>query len=190
MEIMVVLTIIGALLAMVGPKLFDKKVDTRKVLRDFIVAGKDLKGKAKLNGVTYRIAFELTEKEQSWWVEKSTKAVTIDKDKFEKEKEAAARSKDKDEEKRPSDFSVDTTIFKKKQILPNGYKFKQIESGTIDSISTDGMAYIHFFPQGLIETAAIQIEDPKKNVWTIVYNPLTGHSDVIPEAKLLKDLAR
>lgn len=188
-EIAVVLTIIGGVIAIAIPRLFDKRSDTRKVMRDFIIAGKELKGRAKLTGSTYRLAFDLTENQQSWWVEKSTKLVVVDKAKIEKQREEA-RNPSPDEEKKPPDFQADTTIFKKKQTLVSGYKFKQIESGNLDMTFNDGLAYIHFFPQGLIETSAIQIEDPKNNVWTLVYNPLTGHCDVIPEAKLLKELAR
>lgn len=184
------LVIIGAIIAIAAPRLFDKRSETRKVLRDFIVAGKDLKGRAKLTGSTYRLAFDLTEKQQSWWVEKSTKVVVVDKAQIEKERELAKNPQSDDEKKTPPDFQPDTSIFKKKQTLSEGYKFKQIESGNLDATYLDGLAYIHFFPQGLIETSAIQIEDPKGNTWTIIYNPLTGHSDVIPEAKFLKDLAR
>jgi general secretion pathway protein H len=192
LEITVVLSIIGAIIAIAAPRLFDKKAENRKVFRQFILAGKDLKSRAKLTGLTYRLAFDLNEKEQSWWVEKSSKVVLLDKAKIEAAKEEAERNSGASdgEAKPPPEFQQDTTIFKKKQTLPDGYKFKQIESGTVDVIYTEGMGYIHFFSQGLIETAAIQIEDPKKNVWTLVYNPLTGHTDIIPEAKLLKDLSR
>jgi len=189
LEIAVVLTIIGAIIAIAAPRLFDKKSETRKVLRDFIIAGKELKSRAKMTGLTFRLAFDLTEKQQSWWVEHSTKAVVISKEQQEKAREDA-KNPTQDAVKPPPDFQPDTTIFKKKQILPAGYTFKQIESGSLDLIITDGMAYIHFFPQGLIETSAIQIKDPKGTVWTLVYNPLTGRADVIPEAKFLKDLAR
>lgn len=190
LEIAIVLAIIGAIIAIAAPRLFDKKSENRKVFRQFILAGKDLKSRAKLTGLTYRLAFDLNEKEQSWWVEKSSKIVMLDKAKIEEAKNDEKLSSDDGEAKPPPDFQQDSTIFKKKQTLPDGYKFKQIESGTVDVIYAEGMGYIHFFPQGLIETAAIQIEDPKKNVWTLVYNPLTGHTDIIPEAKLLKDLSR
>lgn len=191
LEITVVLTIIGAIIAIAAPRLFDKKSETRKVFRDFIIAGKDLKSRAKLGGVTYRMAFDLTEKQQAWWVEKSSKTVVLDKTKMEAANENSKKTdKADDKEKPPPDFQLDPSIFKKKQVLPTGYRFKQVESGTLDLVLTEGMAYIHFFPQGLIETSALQIEDPKKNVFTLVYNPLTGHADIIPEAKLLKELAR
>jgi general secretion pathway protein H len=191
LEIAIVLSIIGAIIALAAPRLFDKKSENRKVFRDFILAGKDLKSRAKMTGLTYRLAFDLNEKEQSWWVEKSSKTVMLDKAKIEETmQEQRNQSEEDGEAKPPPDFQQDASIFKKKQTLPDGYKFKQIESGTVDVVYTEGMGYIHFFPQGLIETAAIQIEDPKKNVWTLIYNPLTGHTDIIPEAKLLKDLSR
>jgi general secretion pathway protein H len=189
LEITIVLAIIGSIIAIAAPSLLDKKSDTRKVLRNFIVAGKELKGKAKMSGATYRMAFDLAPENQSWWVEKSTKNIVIDKTKLEKELENAKKD-DKDESKTPPDFQADTSVFKQRQTLARGYKFKQIESGSLDLVTTEGMAYIHFFAQGLIETSAIQIVDPKGNVYTIVYNPLTGHADVIDEAKLLKDLAQ
>lgn len=191
LEIVIVLSIIGAIIALAAPRIFDKKSETRRVFRDFIVAGKDLKSRAKLNGVTYRLAFDLNEKEPSWWVEKSTKKVLLDKAKIEKQQEQLKSNGGKSEEGAPPpDFAIDPSIFKSKQMLPEGYRFKQVESATADVLYTEGMAYIHFFPEGLIETSALQIEDPKKNVWTLIYNPLTGHLDIIPEAKLLKDLSR
>lgn len=191
LEIAVVLTIIGALIALVAPRLFDKRSETRRVFRDFILAGKDLKSRAKLNGSTYRLVFDLNPKTQAWWVEKSTKVVMLDKAKIEEQIETQKKGTEtNDSESPPADFQIDSTIFKKKQVLPNGYSFKQVESGTVDVIYTEGLAYIHFFPQGLIETSAFQIEDPKKNIFTLIYNPLTGQVDIIPEAKLLKDLSR
>lgn len=192
LEIVIVLSIMGAIIGIALPRLTDKKIDIRKVLREFGTAGKDLKSRAKLNGTTYRLAFQLDpENAQAWWVEKSSQATLIDKKKLEQEREAQkqAQAEGSAETKAPA-FQPDMTIFKKKQVLPAGFKFVHIESGTQDLILTEGTAYIHFFPQGLIESSAIQIEDPKKNIWTLVYNPITGHMDVIPEAKVLKDLAR
>ncbi len=191
----IVLSIIGAVIAVGAPKLFDKKSENRKVFREFIVAGKDLRSRAKLNGTTYRLAFELDtgvagKSSQSWWVEKSSRSTLIDKKKYEAQLAKAKETFQKEGEAAASDFQIDASIFKRKQVLPGGYTFKQIESGTQDMIVTSGMAYIHFFSQGLIEQAAIQIEDPKKNIWTLVYNPITGQTDVIPDAKSLKDLAR
>lgn len=193
LEIAIVIAIIGAVFGLLSRGLFDKKADTRKVLRDFMIAGKDLRNKAKLNGTTYRLAFQVDPKDSAWWVEKSSQNTLIDKKKYEAERERvkqeALNGGDSNEKKAP-EFQPDLTIFKKKQSLPKGFSFKQIESGSQDMVVTEGIAYIHFFSQGLIENSAIQIEDPKKTVWTIVYNPITGSTDIIPEAKTLKELAR
>ncbi|MFZ3229415.1 MAG: type II secretion system protein, partial [Pseudobdellovibrio sp.] len=128
---------------------------------------------------------------QAWWVEKASKIVFIDKKKLDDARENEKSSfRKKDDEKPPADFQPDTSIFKKEQVLPKGFLFKQIESGPQEYIATTGTAYIHFFPQGMIEPSTIQIEDDKKNIWTLVFNPITGQSDIIPEAKTLKDLTR
>lgn len=178
-------------MGLVLPRLLDKKSQHQKVFREFVIAGKDLRNRAKLGGVTYRLAFRLTENQQAWWVEKSNKLVLIDKKKMEEARLAdKSRFRSDDEGKPPPEFQPDTSIFKKEQTLPKGFSFKQVESGPQDLISTDGTAYIHFFPQGLIEPSTLQILDDKKNVWTLVFNPITGHSDIIPEAKTLKDLTR
>lgn len=189
LEIIIVLAIIGAILGIALPRLLDKKQDTRKVFRDFVIAGKDIRNRAKLAGVSYRLAFRLEKDQQTWWVEKATKAVLLDKTKLEALRESA-KSTFKDEEKPTSDFTPDASIFKKEQTLPDGFRFIHIESGPQELIATEGIAYIHFFAQGMIEPSAIQIEDAKKNVWTLVFNPITGQSDVIPEAKTLRDLTR
>ena len=189
LEIIIVLAIIGAILAIALPRLMDKKQDTRKVFRDFVIAGKDIRNRAKLAGVSYRLAFRLDKDQQTWWVEKATRAVLLDKKKLEIQRDNAAATF-KDEVKPASDFTPDATIFKKEQKLPDGFRFIHIESGPQELIATEGLAYIHFFPQGMIEPSAIQIEDAKKNVWTLVFNPITGQSDVIPEAKTLRDLTR
>ena len=189
LEIVIVLSIIGAIMAVALPRLFDKKQDTRKVFREFAIAGKDLRNRAKLAGVTYRLAFRLDKDHQSWWVEKSNRNMLLDKKKIDEAREKA-KSAFRDEEKPVSDFQADTSIFKKEQVLPAGFSFVQIESGPLETISTEGTAYVHFFPEGMIEPSAIQIQDAKKNIWTLVFNPMTGQSDIMPEAKTLRDLTR
>lgn len=189
LEIIIVLSIIGAIMAVALPRLLDKKQDTRKVFRDFVIAGKDIRNRAKLGGVSYRLAFRLEKDQQTWWVEKATKAILLDKKALEKAREKAGSSF-REDEKPPADFNPDTSIFKKEQQLPEGFSFVHIESGPQELIATEGVAYIHFFSQGMIEPSAIQIQDPRKNIWTLVFNPITGQSDIIPEAKTLRDLTR
>lgn len=190
-EISIVILIIGGLLAIALPKMSFSKVDTKKVIRDITVSAKEVRNRAKLYGTTYRLAFRLDADNQAYWVEKSTTVTYIDKAALEKARDEAKSSFRKDEKegaKVAPQFQPDSSVFKKEQTLPRDYIFKLIESGARNVTYSDGMAYIHFFPQGFIETALIQIEDPKKNIWTITFNPITGQAAIIPEAKLLKDL--
>ena len=72
--------------------------------------------------------------------------------------------------------------------LPKPLLFRDIE--VEDAISKDGKAYIHFFPQGIIEEAAIHISNGKKGEagWTITYNSLTGKGHIIDKYIPLKNL--
>ena len=190
-EISIVILIIGGLLAIALPKMSFGKVDTKKVIRELTNSAKEVRNRAKLYGTTYRLAFRLDADNQAYWVEKSTTVTYIDKAALEKAREdakSAFRKDEKEEGKAPSPFQPDSSFFKKEQTLPRNYTFKLIESGSQNVTYSDGMAYIHFFPQGFIEAAMIQIEDPKKNIWSITFNPITGQAAIMTEAKLLKDL--
>lgn len=190
LEIVVVILIIGGILSIAAPKMSFNKVDTKKVIRDITHTVKEVRNRAKLYGTTYRLAFRMDQDNQAYWVEKSTTITFIDKDALEKARNEAKDSFRKDEEnKTPSPFQPDTTFFKKEQKLPKNYIFKLVESGTQDVSYSEGIAYIHFFPQGFIESSLIQIEDPKKNIWSVTFNPITGVSTILTEAKTLKDLS-
>lgn len=194
LEIVVVIAIIGTVMALAIPMLSNKRQQTSQIFRTITVKFKEVRNRAKLYNSTYRFAFRLTENDQAYWVEKSSNITLIDKKALEeireKEKSQFRADDKKDEEAPPPAFEADTAFLKKELTLPKGYRFKQIESGSLDQIITDGTAYIHFFPQGNIEPSAIQIEDPKKNIWTLVFNTITGQADIISEAKTLKDLNR
>lgn len=192
MEILIVIVIISTVMLIVIPKMGKKTVMINQVTRDIIVNTKKIRNHAKLYGTTYRLAIKMDANAQSYWVEKSSNVTLIDKKILDAQHEKAkSQFKDaKDEDKSPAAFEPDTTFFKKEQVLPEGYTFKLVESGTTENSYTDGTAYIHFFPQGYIEPSLIQISDAKKNIWTLVFNPITGQADLIAEAKTLKELSR
>lgn len=190
LEVTIVILIIGGLLAFAVPRLQFNKVDTRKVIRELTVTVKEVRNRARLYGTTYRIAFRLDPDQQAYWVEKSNSITYIDKEALEKARNEAKSAFRKNDEAVAAAFKPDTSFFKKERKLPRDYFFKLVETGASNMAYVDGMAYIHFFPQGFIEAAAVQIEDPKKNIWTVTFNSLTGQSAIITEAKLLKDIAQ
>ncbi len=188
MEIIIVIMIIGGVLsASLSHMSFGSKIDNRTVFREIVIAVKEIRNRAKLYNNTYRLVFKIDEKQSSFWVEKSIAVTLIDKEFLAKQRE---RGDKEDDKAPPSPFQVDTTYLKKEKPLPPGYIVKQLESGPQDVVITEGLAYIHFFPQGMIEPVGLQIQDPKKNIWTLVFNPLTGQADIIDGAKALRDLNR
>ncbi len=166
---------------------FGKKQDARTVFREIVISVKEVRNRAKLYGTTYRLVFKIDEKEGTYWLEKSTSPTLIDKEFLARQREQGNKQ---EEGAPPSPFQVDSSYSKKEKELPSGFTFKQLESGPQDAVFTEGMAYIHFFPTGMVEPVALQIQDPKKNIWTLVFNPLTGQADIIDGAKSLKDLSR
>ncbi len=183
-EIMIVLVIMGVIIAMGLGRVRKKENDIKKVAREFYVLGKEVRNQARLKSSTYRLMVKLDEGAQSYWVESAQgyQGRLSDKDKEEVEK--------LDEEDRPRQvFELDTSVLKKERTLPDGLFFKSVESldGEPETIGT---ATIYFFPNGFVEPTALQITDRKKVTWTLIYQPLTGQADIIPDERSLRDAKR
>lgn len=187
----IVILIIGGILSLAIPRLGLKKMDNRTVFRDIVITVKEIRNRARLYNTSYRIAFKIDEQSGNYWVEKSSSPTLLDKAFLEKEreqKERGAASNEKDQITSP--YQTDSSYKKGNVDLPAGYHVKSLESGPQDATFTEGVAYVHIFPQGLVEPVALQIVDPKKNIWTLVFNSITGQADIIDGAKSLKDLSR
>lgn len=190
----IVIMIIGGILSLALPRMGIKKLDNRTVFRNIVITVKEVRNRARLYNTSYRIAFKIDEQSGSYWVEKSSSPTLLDKNFLEKERE----QKERDEKGGITDvknqisspFQTDTSYAKGNVELPPGYHVKSLESGPQDATFTNGVGYIHIFPQGLVEPIALQIVDPKKNIWTLVFNSITGQADIIDGAKSLKDLSR
>ncbi len=183
-EMMVVLGIMAAIIALGLGRIRKRDNDIKKVARQFYVLGKELRNQARLKGSTYRLMIRLDEGAQSYWVESAQgfKArLTPDEVKD---------LEDLNEEERPREvFAKDGDVLKKEKELPDGLFFKSVESLDSDPM-TSGTATIYFFPNGFVETTALQITDRKKLTWTLIYQPLTGQADIVTEARGLRDAKR
>ncbi|MGZ3775499.1 MAG: pilus assembly FimT family protein [Pseudobdellovibrionaceae bacterium] len=185
-EIMIVLAIIAALITVAAPRLVKKDSNIKSVARNFIVLSKEVRNKARLTNSTYRLVISLNPKEAKYWIERANGPQPVDPNAAEKEKK-----KSEDKEKAPPPlFQMDKSLFKKEKVLPNGLYFGSVETINVKTPVTSGLAYIHFFPEGFVEAAAVQITDGNKLTWTLVFNPLTGQADIIEKASSLKDTQR
>lgn len=186
-EIMIVLAIIAAVMVVAAPKMMRKSVNVKTVARHFIVLSKEVRNKARLTNSTYRIVISMGEKEEQYWVERANGSRPVDPNAYEN---AKANDSEKDEDAPPPLFQADTSIMRKKETLPEGLRFGSLETTNMKSPLTTGVAYIHFFPEGFVEAAALQLTDGKNLTWTLVFNPLTGQADIVEKAQSLKDLQR
>lgn len=187
-EVMVVLGILAALVAVGAPRLFKKEGNIKTTARSMIVVVKEIRNRARLFNATYRLAIRMDKDEQSYWIEKGNGPVLVDPIKL---KEEFDNPEKKPEEGAPPPlFQVDKTMLKEPKKLTGKLKFVQVETANMTEPMSSGTAYIHFFPQGMLEASAVQITDGRKNTWTLVFNPLTGQTDIIEKAVSLKSVQR
>ncbi len=185
-EIMIVLAIIAAVMVVAAPRMMRKEANINSVARKFLVLAKETRTKARLNNSTYRIVIKMDDKEPQYWVERASGPQRIDPDAYDKEKEEPKKGEDAP----PPLFQIDKSITRKEQDLPSGLRFGSLETANMKSPMTSGEAYIHFFAEGFVEAAALQITDGNKLTWTLVFNPLTGQADIVEKAQSLKGLQR
>lgn len=185
-EVMIVIAIMAALVAIGASKMLKKEGNVKPVARHLTVLVKEIRNHAKLFNSTYRLCLRLDEGQESYWVEKAGGIVLLDPAKMEEERKNPAKKPE--EGAPPPMFQVDKSMLKKEKTLPKNLHFAGVETANTTQPITSGVAYIHFFPEGMMEAAAIQITD-KKNTWTLVFNPLTGQADIMNKAVTLKELS-
>ncbi|MDX9731431.1 MAG: type II secretion system protein [Bdellovibrionales bacterium] len=186
-EIMVVLLIMGGVLAIGGTRLFNPSENRRGQIRQLAIQAKELRTYARLRNSTYRLAIAMDDKGgHRYWVESASGHVLQLSETQEEElaklteiqREDAIRGRAKfEKEKKPGDVKLTT-----------GLKFEGVEIAGRSKEFTSGIAYIHFFPQGLSEEALIKIGDGNTHHWTIAIHPLTGVAEILSRQTTLKEL--
>jgi general secretion pathway protein H len=187
---MIVLAILGFGLTLGVSRFSNRSSELRAVLRKSTVLSRELHTRAKLNGVAYRMVVDLGEggpkATQSIYVEKGSGASVIKDRDLEAEKEAALN---KDENPEPKDFQRDTHLLKQPIQIPRGVYISEVEINRIEKPFSDGVAYIHYLPQGLVEEAAIHLKGTTGDQkWTISIHPLTGRAEVLSPSMRLQEL--
>ncbi len=188
-EVMVVLTIIGAVVALVIPRLGNRSNMIKGTLRHLSVLMKEVHNHSRLYGATYRVVFDLREnssEEQTYWVERSTRKTLLAKDKASVIEQA--NSKDSEDKKPKSDFEVAVQLLKEKKAIPQGLRIKDIEVAGIDNPISNGKAFIHFFPEGRVEEAVVHLASERNVEWSLSPHPLTGKVAILTKRVSLSEL--
>lgn len=183
-EILVVMGILAAVLAIGLPKLTKGQNNIKKVMRELAILGKEVRNQARLKNMTHRIVFEMGETTGSYWIEAAQGPVPA--------KKASEESPTNDDEKKDNElkspFQKSERFFKGVRKLPADLRIKRVETATNPQGKTQGLAYVYFTPEGLVEKSVIQLGNTKDLTWSLIYNPLTGHADIVEKAMSLKDI--
>lgn len=198
LEVMVTVAIIAGVVTLVLPRINTKGNKAKSHIRKLSTLSKELRTRAKLNGSVYRLVIDMKDGEnsdqnQTYWVERSNQKTLISEkelQEMEQQRKDGKLEKDKDGKPKPipGGFEPDTQILKSVQELPSGLKFSELEKANSEKPIVSGRAYIHFFPQGLVEEAALHLKISDDNQWTISFEPLTGKADVVSSYVKLSEL--
>lgn len=191
LEIMIVMGIAAALVMLAMPRLSSQNNQMRQAVRRLSSLTRQLQTNAKLQGAVYRLVIDLKKGEkdqgQTYWVEKATsKTVLSASEMTDTPQEEKSNSND---EKKAELFQKDTKLIKGDSELPSQLHFEDVELKRFEAPIVSGKAYIHFFPQGLSEEAAIHLKANEKLRWTLAIQPLTGKSDILTEHVTLKEIS-
>lgn len=192
-EVMIVLAIIGLMVVVGAPRLFHKENNIKSIARHFIVMSREIRNKARLSNSTYRLCIRMEPNKEAYWVERANGPQLIDDPATAEEKAKHKDDKkddDKDHPPPPPPFQIDKSLTKKETPLTGEMHFTSVETSSMKAPMTEGTAYIHFFAEGFVEAAVLQISVGKNLTWTLVFNPLTGQAEVVEKAITLKDIQR
>jgi general secretion pathway protein H len=182
-EILLVLVIFAGIAAIGVPRLFRTSDNIRKITRQMTALTKEIRNRAKLKNSTMRLVLDMSAEPHQYWVEMSPGSRPIPANLYEEKS-------DDDDEQAPtnSQFARDEFLTKKPKDLPKGIYFGAVETINTKEPITQGIAYIHYFPEGFVEASIIQLTNRQGLTWTLVISPLTGQAEIIEEEKFLKDL--
>lgn len=188
-EVMVVIAIIAGVLAVASSSLMSSGTKMRASVRKLAILPREIRNIARLYNMTVRLAIVIDDdKGHSYWVESAPGNVLLmtEEQEFELERLTTAQREAKETHK--TNFSLEKRVTRQAVELPRGLYFGHVELTSRKEPVSQGAAYVHFFPQGLAEQAAIHITDRESLNWTITINPLTGQARVFERKLELKDL--
>lgn len=187
LEVLIVLAIMGFLIAFGLPKFKDPKSNVKSVVRKMAVLSREVRHNARIKRMTYRMVFRMgganSATKDAYWVENAPANTLIPS-----QQTMESLAKMSSDEKPPEAFQKATNLVKDERDLPKGLYIGSIETQGSPAPITEGLAYIYFTQEGLVEKSMIQITNKDKLTWTLIINPLTGHVDLVEKPMRLKDL--
>ncbi len=174
-ELLVVVALIALITVMTLPGMSSYfRISMNSITREMATTIREAYNSTMVTGRVHRLAMDL--EKNKYWVESGPRTYLLHtKESKEKEEYRLRWFSDK---KKTSDFRIEPTITRKPISLPDDVKFKDIITQQNDDPITEGMAYIHFFPNGIAEQSIIHLEDQGENQVSLVVSALIGKTKV------------
>ena len=191
MEVMIVLAIMGAMVALVIPRIGNRNNEIKAEVRKLSTLTRQIRSLAKLQNATYRLVLDLgvegSDGEHSYWVERASKEVLLSEDREENYIKSLEGKEEEETVNDPSGFQLDKRLLKGPKELPSDMIFESVEISGYEKALQGGKIFIHFFPSGRVEEAAIHLKLDEFQ-WTLAIHPLTGKTDIASQFVSLKDI--
>ncbi len=186
-ELMVVVAIIGLVSAVVMPGIGGYfQLTLNSATRELATTIKETYNSTIISGKVNRLVYDF--KEGKYWVE-SGPANALLETKESKEKEERRKRFAKPSDKPPaSEFSMNTRVTRKKASLPTGVTFEDVFTQQSTETIKEGLAYTHFFPNGLAEQTIVHLKDTSEHRASLVISPMMGRSDVYDRRAEMKEV--
>jgi len=178
-EMMVVMAIMALMAAMALPSISNFfNVSLSSTGRQFAGTIKEAYNATVITGQVHRLVYDL--KEGTYWVEAGPPSVLLDtKDSLKREERRRRMAIDSDKNKDDTGgFMMDKSVTRKKVSLPMGVSFEDVKTQQTDEPITEGKAYTHFFPHGMIEQTIVHLQDSSKHHISLVISPIVGRTDM------------
>lgn len=177
-EILVVVALIALLSAVALPSISNLfKVSLRSLSRELATAIRESYNSTVITGRVHRVVYDLDNGQ--YWVESGPEGALLDSAAARERKEQEKRWAKSDEVKPDERFKLEKTVTRKKQTLPSGVKFVRVRTDSNRTGVTEGVAYTHFFPQGITEPTVIQLSDSENHAVSLEITSTIGKTRLI-----------
>lgn len=170
-EILIVLTIIGMVLALGLPAI--ERVTYQQLnstARKFVGTVRTVRNDAILLGTIYRLVIDFDK--NAWWVESQKNFQLLTN-------APPSKKPGKNDKPQPSNFEVVKKYSSKPVVLPSGLMFRSVLKET-EGLKKEGQVYIHFFPNGFADASIIYLskDGNAEAGYSLVIKPTAGQVDI------------
>ncbi len=176
-EMLVVVVIILMISTMAMPSISSYfQLSLNSATRDLATTIKQAYNSAVVTGKVHRLAYDL--KSNSYWVESGPSEFLLNTQETSIKENRRKKFGNDSEKESPSVFKLETTITRKKIILPRGVIYEDLVTQETSNPIVTGTTYTHFFPHGLTEQTIIHLQDTSNHHASLVITPLIGMTDL------------